>query len=81
MKTNKNYKSLIYHYIFKRTSTFILAVVVTSVFFERTYDHLCEAIFERINRGRLWRHIKHKYENNGDEDGFSMPSADDAAAD
>ncbi|KAK9294388.1 hypothetical protein QLX08_010984 [Tetragonisca angustula] len=53
----------LYRYIFKRTSSFILSIVVTSVFFERAYDHACEEIFEWINEGRLWTHVKHKYDN------------------
>ncbi|PBC33828.1 Cytochrome b-c1 complex subunit [Apis cerana cerana] len=53
----------IYRYIFKRTSSFVLSIVIASVFFERAYDHACENIFEWINKGRLWTHIKHKYEN------------------
>ncbi|OAD56814.1 Cytochrome b-c1 complex subunit 9 [Eufriesea mexicana] len=51
----------LYRYVFKRTSSFVLSVVVVSVFFERAYDHACESIFEWINEGRLWMHIKHKY--------------------
>ncbi|XP_026670895.1 cytochrome b-c1 complex subunit 9 isoform X6 [Ceratina calcarata] len=54
---------LIYRYIFKRTSSFVLSIVIASMFFERAYDHACENIFEWINEGRLWKDIKHKYEN------------------
>ncbi|XP_076667569.1 cytochrome b-c1 complex subunit 9-like [Andrena cerasifolii] len=53
----------LYRYVFKRTSTFVLSIVVTSMFFERAYDHACEEIFEWVNEGRLWMHIKHKYED------------------
>ncbi|KAL2716024.1 cytochrome b-c1 complex subunit 9-like [Vespula squamosa] len=56
-------KRLFYQYVLKRTSTYVLGIVVTSIFFERTYDYLCESIFEWINDGRLWMHIKHRYEN------------------
>nr|KAF7431596.1 hypothetical protein H0235_004520 [Vespula pensylvanica] len=56
-------RRLLYRYVFKRTSTYVLGIVVTSMFFERTYDYLCESIFEWINDGRLWMHIKHQYEN------------------
>ncbi|XP_076302996.1 cytochrome b-c1 complex subunit 9-like [Lasioglossum baleicum] len=52
----------LYRCVFKRTSSFVLSVVVASVFFERAYDHACESTFEWINEGRLWMHIKHKYE-------------------
>ncbi|XP_043255116.1 cytochrome b-c1 complex subunit 9 [Colletes gigas] len=53
----------LYRYIFKRTSTFILGIVVASMCFERAYDHGCESIFEWINEGRLWMHIKDQYED------------------
>ncbi|XP_076166289.1 cytochrome b-c1 complex subunit 9-like [Ptiloglossa arizonensis] len=53
----------LYRYVFKRTSTFVFGVVVTSMFFERAYDHACESIFEWSNEGRLWTHIKDKYED------------------
>lgn len=41
----------IYRYIFKRTSSFVLSIVIASVFFERAYDQACENIFEWINKG------------------------------
>lgn len=41
----------LYRYIFKRTSSFVLSIVITSVFFEKAYDHACEEIFEWINEG------------------------------
>ncbi|XP_050589615.1 cytochrome b-c1 complex subunit 9 [Bombus affinis] len=53
----------LYRYIFRRTSSFVLGIVIASAFFERAYDHACESIFEWINEGRLWMHIKHNYEN------------------
>ncbi|XP_023289050.1 cytochrome b-c1 complex subunit 9-like [Orussus abietinus] len=57
-----------YQYISRRTSTFTLAIVVGSMFFERFYDHMCEAIFEKYNEGRLWMHIKDNYESSGEKE-------------
>ncbi|VVC97850.1 cytochrome b-c1 complex subunit 9 [Leptidea sinapis] len=48
--------------VFKRTSTFALAVASGTFFFERTFDVISQSIFENINRGKLWKDIKHKYE-------------------
>ncbi|XP_075983511.1 ubiquinol-cytochrome C reductase complex subunit oxen [Anticarsia gemmatalis] len=48
--------------VFKRTSTFFLAGAAGTFFFERTFDVISESIFESINKGKLWKDIKHKYE-------------------
>ncbi|XP_038212269.1 cytochrome b-c1 complex subunit 9 [Zerene cesonia] len=54
--------STLNRYIFKRTSTFALAVAGSAFFFERTFDLISVSIFESINKGKLWKDIKHKYE-------------------
>lgn len=48
--------------LFRRTSTFALTVVLGAVLFERAFDQGADAIFEHLNEGKLWKHIKHKYE-------------------
>ncbi|XP_022831714.1 cytochrome b-c1 complex subunit 9 [Spodoptera litura] len=48
--------------VFKRTSTFFLAAAAGTFFFERTFDVASVALFESINKGKLWKDIKHKYE-------------------
>ncbi|XP_025837548.1 cytochrome b-c1 complex subunit 9 [Agrilus planipennis] len=48
--------------IFKRTSTFALVVVGSVFFFERAFDVVADSIFDKINEGKLWKHIKHNYE-------------------
>ncbi len=40
-----------YNLVFKRTSTFLLSVVVGAVFFERWFDFGADAMWERMNRG------------------------------
>ncbi|XP_063368956.1 cytochrome b-c1 complex subunit 9 [Cydia strobilella] len=47
--------------LFKRTSTFFLAVAGGTFFFERTFDVVAVSIFESINKGKLWKDIEHKY--------------------
>ncbi|EFA05757.1 ubiquinol-cytochrome c reductase complex 7.2kDa protein [Tribolium castaneum] len=54
--------STIYNTVFKRTSTFALACVCATFFFERTFDLGSEYLFEKVNEGKLWKHIKHNYE-------------------
>ncbi|XP_061117241.1 cytochrome b-c1 complex subunit 9 [Conger conger] len=58
----------VYNLLFRRTSTFAITIMVGAVFFERMFDQGGDAIFEEINRGKLWKHIKHRYENTEDAD-------------
>ncbi|NXX99343.1 QCR9 protein, partial [Centropus bengalensis] len=51
-----------YGALFRRTSTFALTIVLGAVLFERAFDQGADAIFDRLNQGKLWKHIKHKYE-------------------
>ncbi|XP_011638345.1 cytochrome b-c1 complex subunit 9 [Pogonomyrmex barbatus] len=57
------FSSTMYHLVFKRTSTFTLAVLTSTFFFERAFDMASEKIFDTINKGKQWKDIKHKYEN------------------
>ncbi|XP_015280823.1 PREDICTED: cytochrome b-c1 complex subunit 9 [Gekko japonicus] len=52
----------VYNLLFRRTSTFALTIVVGVVFFERVFDQGADALYEHMNKGKLWKHIKHKYE-------------------
>ncbi|NWU01990.1 QCR9 protein, partial [Urocynchramus pylzowi] len=53
----------IYSSLFRRSSTFALSIVLGAVLFERAFDQGADALFEQLNEGKLWKHIKHKYEN------------------
>ncbi|KAK8379488.1 hypothetical protein O3P69_019418 [Scylla paramamosain] len=53
--------SRVYQNIFRRTSTFILAAVGGAFMFERGFDLLTEGIYDNINQGKLWKHVKHRY--------------------
>nr|XP_004664111.1 cytochrome b-c1 complex subunit 9 isoform X1 [Jaculus jaculus] len=52
----------LYSLLFRRTSTFALTIAVGALFFERAFDQGADAFYEHINEGKLWKHIKHKYE-------------------
>ncbi|XP_053324550.1 cytochrome b-c1 complex subunit 9 [Spea bombifrons] len=54
--------SSLYRALFRRTSTFTLAIVVGAVLFERAFDQGADALYEHLNQGKLWKHIKHRYE-------------------
>ncbi|XP_023275363.1 cytochrome b-c1 complex subunit 9 [Seriola lalandi dorsalis] len=49
----------VYNLLFRRTSTFAITIMVGAVFFERLFDHGGDAIYEQMNHGKLWKHIKH----------------------
>ncbi|KZC12913.1 PREDICTED: cytochrome b-c1 complex subunit 9 [Dufourea novaeangliae] len=53
----------IYNVLFKRSSTFALTILVGSFIFERGLDVISNNIFDSVNKGRLWKDIKSKYEN------------------
>ncbi|KAM8744461.1 cytochrome b-c1 complex subunit 9 [Acanthopagrus latus] len=57
----------VYNLLFRRTSTFAVTIMVGAVLFERLFDHGGETIFEQMNRGKLWKHIQHNYENKDEE--------------
>ncbi|XP_074869338.1 cytochrome b-c1 complex subunit 9 [Carettochelys insculpta] len=54
--------SRLYAVFFRRTSTFALTIVLGAVLFERAFDQAADAFYARLNRGKLWKHIKHNYE-------------------
>ncbi|XP_041667380.1 cytochrome b-c1 complex subunit 9 [Cheilinus undulatus] len=58
----------VYNLLFRRTSTFAITIMVGAIFFERMFDQAGDALFEQMNRGKLWKHIQHKYEIKEDEE-------------
>lgn len=58
----------IYTSLMRRTSTFALSIVVGAVFFERVFDVGGDAIYDKINRGKQWKDIKHKYVQSAEEE-------------
>ena len=55
--------STLYHGVTKRTSTWALSIVVSALLFERVFDSTADSIFEAHNKGKLWKDIKHQYED------------------
>ncbi|KAH7637740.1 ubiquinol-cytochrome C reductase complex subunit oxen [Dermatophagoides farinae] len=53
----------IYRTVFARTSTAALAVITMAFFFERGVSGFSDYTFDRINKGKQWKDIKHLYEN------------------
>ncbi|XP_035524030.1 cytochrome b-c1 complex subunit 9 [Morone saxatilis] len=64
---NMSLTKSVYNLLFRRTSTFAITIMVGAVFFERLFDQGGDAIFEQMNRGKLWKHIEHNYQNNDEE--------------
>ncbi|XP_076340267.1 ubiquinol-cytochrome C reductase complex subunit oxen [Tachypleus tridentatus] len=52
----------VYHTIFRRSSSYALAVIGGVFFFERGFDMLADTVFDNINKGKLWKEIKVNYE-------------------
>jgi len=53
-----------YQTLAKRTSTFALTIVGGVFVFERIFDQGADYIFESLNHGKLYKHIKPKEETN-----------------
>ncbi|XP_032678781.1 cytochrome b-c1 complex subunit 9-like [Odontomachus brunneus] len=56
------FSTTLYNIFLKRTSTFTLTVLTAAFVFERTFDLASDKIFDTVNKGKLWKHIKDKYE-------------------
>lgn len=52
----------LYNVVLRRTSTFTVVVLASAFAFERSFDLAADKIFDTINKGKLWKHIKDKYE-------------------
>ncbi|KAI1882417.1 hypothetical protein AGOR_G00250480 [Albula goreensis] len=63
----------VYNLLFRRTSTFAISVMIGAVVFERMFDQAGNAMFDQLNHGKLWKHIKHKA-------GHSLESDEDTSA-
>ncbi|KAL8571390.1 hypothetical protein ACOMHN_046565 [Nucella lapillus] len=58
----------VYQSVFRRTSTFALAIVTGVFFFERAFDQGGEYMFRYINRGKLYDDVKHTFSGAGGEE-------------
>ncbi|KAM0725673.1 Cytochrome b-c1 complex subunit 9 [Formica fusca] len=52
----------LYNVVLRRTSSFAVVVLASTFVFERGFDLAADQIFDTINKGKLWKHIKDKYE-------------------
>lgn len=48
----------LYENVFKKTSRFVILIGITAVFADRAVDGISEAIFAKINEGRLFKDVK-----------------------
>ncbi|KAJ8042784.1 Cytochrome b-c1 complex subunit 9 [Holothuria leucospilota] len=46
-----SFTQTIYNTVFRRTSSYALAIVVGAVFFERFFDQLGDGLFDYMNKG------------------------------
>ncbi|KAK4029775.1 Cytochrome b-c1 complex subunit 9 [Daphnia magna] len=51
----------LYNNVLRRSSTYALAIVTGAFFFERGFDMATEHLYSEINKGKLWKDIKHNY--------------------
>ncbi|XP_074642953.1 cytochrome b-c1 complex subunit 9-like [Tubulanus polymorphus] len=58
----------IYKAVFRRSSTLALSVVAGVFLFERGVDVGGDYIWNSINRGKLWEHIKDNYAKKEEDD-------------
>nr|ABI52730.1 mitochondrial ubiquinol cytochrome c reductase [Argas monolakensis] len=55
------FATTLYNTVFRRSSTFALAIIGGSFFFERFCDATADAIFDNYNKGKQWKDIEAKY--------------------
>lgn len=53
--------SSLHNIFFRRSSAYALTIVGAAFFFERGFDIVTEYAFEQMNKGKMWKHIKHRY--------------------
>lgn len=57
-----------YNTLFRRSSTFMVTIFVGAFVFERVFDDGMDRLWERINQGKLWKHVKGNYIKEGSDD-------------
>lgn len=63
-KLSKN----LYHAVFRRTSTFVIAVVVMAYPFERAFNVGTERYFRFLNKGKFYDDIKGQFGGGAEEE-------------
>ncbi|XP_006880634.1 PREDICTED: cytochrome b-c1 complex subunit 9-like [Elephantulus edwardii] len=52
----------LYSSLFLRNPTFSLTIAVGALFFKRALGQGADMVYKHITQGKLWKHIKHKYQ-------------------
>ncbi|VVT57254.1 uncharacterized protein SAPINGB_P005611 [Magnusiomyces paraingens] len=64
-----NFGTLVYNTFFRRNSIFVGTVFGAAFFFDVGYSKAVDAYFDKINAGKQWKDIRHKYvEEEGDDE-------------
>ena len=58
----------IYNALFRRTSTFVVTIIIRGFLFERVFDEGMDNLWENMNGGKLWNYVKHRYVKDGEHD-------------
>ncbi|KAF7511095.1 hypothetical protein GJ744_005326 [Endocarpon pusillum] len=58
----------LFNSIFRRNYVFLSTVFLGAFAFEIAFDTTTDAIWNRINKGRQWKDIKHRYVQKPSED-------------
>ncbi|KAJ1532633.1 hypothetical protein HK096_006335 [Nowakowskiella sp. JEL0078] len=53
--------TIVYNTVFRRTSTFFGAVVLSAFAFEIGFNAGIERLWDSLNKGRQWKDIREKY--------------------
>ncbi|KAA8899006.1 cytochrome b-c1 complex subunit 9 [Sphaerosporella brunnea] len=51
----------IYNTVFRRNYIFVGAVFVGAFAFEMAFDTISDKVWDRLNAGRQWKDIRHRY--------------------
>ncbi|VDN23514.1 unnamed protein product [Gongylonema pulchrum] len=55
------YATLFYKYVTRRFSTLFLALTIGAIGTDLVVDKLGDYLFDRYNKGKLWKDIKDRY--------------------
>ncbi|KAF8537688.1 cytochrome b-c1 complex subunit 9 [Trichophaea hybrida] len=51
----------IYNTLFRRNYVFVGTVFASAFTFEMFFDSVSDKIYDRLNKGRQWKDIRHRY--------------------
>ncbi|CAK9785738.1 unnamed protein product [Cutaneotrichosporon oleaginosum] len=56
-----SFSNAIYNVLFRRNSVMVPAVFASAFAFSLSYDTVTSAWWDKHNKGKLWKDIRHKY--------------------